>query len=196
MHQRSPNPNRTGMDSLITLLSVANTIGLIGCGLLLHKFLSPYLAEKGKNAALKEDVKQLTDQVENVKAQYAAQLESLRSSLAGEAQALERRRGAYEDMCAGLRVFVQGHGGGDPAAKERFHAAHATAWLWASDDVLTALNRYLDASVESSRQPGAVTQARLKDSYGAIMIAMRKDAGFSDTHMLAQDYQFVQFASN
>jgi hypothetical protein len=44
-------------------------------------FLRPYLVEKGKNLASKEDIEELTRKVEGIKAQHSLELERLRSEL-------------------------------------------------------------------------------------------------------------------
>lgn len=45
-------------------------------------FIRPYLVEKGKNLASKEDIEELTRKVEGIKAQYSLDLERLRFELA------------------------------------------------------------------------------------------------------------------
>ena len=180
------------MEIIALVLSAVSLAGLFVAGLLLRGFLPSYVAEKGKNAASKEDLAHLTELVESVKSLHSAEIERLKATLVSEGQVTERRRRVYEEMCAALRVFISGHGA-TPEAKERFHAAYAAAWLWASDGVLTALNRFIELQVLHSAQPGAVTQEHLKGTYAAVVIAMRKDAGFPDTVAEAGDYKFVQF---
>ena len=108
------------------------------------------------------------------------------------AEVTERRRRVYEEMCAALRVFIAGHGG-TAEAKVRFHSAHAAAWLWASDGVLAALNHFIELQVQHTARPGAIDQAQMKESYTAVVLAMRKDAGFANSVVAASDYKFVQF---
>lgn len=43
----------------------------------LASYLAAYLRTKGKNLATKEDIKGITDEIENVKTQYAKQIEML-----------------------------------------------------------------------------------------------------------------------
>ena len=174
------------------VLSVVSLAGLFVAGLLLRGFLPSYVAEKGKNTASKEDLAHLTQVVESIKALHASEIERVKASLLAEGQVTERRRRIYEEMCAALRVFIAGHGG-TPEAKERFHAAHAAAWLWASDNVLTALNNFIEVQVLHTANPGSIGQPQMKSAYAAVVLAMRKDAGFAGTAATASDYQFVQF---
>lgn len=77
--------------------------------------------------------------------------------------------------------------------KERFHAAYAAAWLWASDSVLVALNHFIALQVKRAANPASVDQSTMKNAYTAIVIEMRKDVGFGSTVVPGSDYQFVQF---
>lgn len=154
--------------------------------------MSSYAIEKGKNVASKEDLEHLTQLVESVKALHSSEIERLKAALQSEGQVTERRRCVYEEMCAALRVFQAGHGNA-LEAKERFHAAHAAAWLWASDGVLSALNALIKIQVEHTANPAAVDQRRMKGAYAAVVYAMRKDAGFPGTSALPSNFQFVQF---
>jgi len=174
------------------VLSVANLVILVGGGLFLRSYLSPYLSEKGKNLASKEDLQHLTRLVEGVRAEYAGELEQLKASLSSEEQVIERRRRVYEDVCASLRIFISGHDNSQ-AAKDAFHSAYAAAWLWASDSVLTSLNRFVGFQVQRATAPGSIEQDMLKSAYADVVLAMRKDAGFASTRVAVSDYQFVQF---
>lgn len=180
------------MELIALVLSCLSIIGLVIAGLLLRGYLPSYVAEKGKNLASKEDLAYLTDLVENVKALHTSELERLKAGLLAEGQITERRRRVYEEMCIALRAFIAGHGG-TPEMEERFHAAYATAWLWAADNVLVALNHFIALQVQRAANPASVDQPAMKSAYTAIVIAMRKDVGFAGTAESGSDYQFVQF---
>ncbi|MFN3860780.1 MAG: hypothetical protein ACK4R2_04860 [Roseateles sp.] len=122
-----------------------------------------------------------------------ADVERLKSTLTSEAAATERRRKVYEEMCSALRVFIEGHESSNDA-KSRFHAAYAAAWLWASDEVLNELNRFIALQRQHAANRGSVPQEQLKSAYVSTVIAMRKDAGFPSTVVQAAGYQFVQFS--
>ncbi|WP_156128884.1 hypothetical protein [Plesiomonas shigelloides] len=49
--------------------------------LLVKKYLPSYLSEKGKNLATKEDVRHITDKIEQVKLEYASKLEGVKNEL-------------------------------------------------------------------------------------------------------------------
>jgi hypothetical protein len=180
------------MEMTALVLSIVSLFGLFLSGFLLRSYLPSYVAEKGKNAASREDLAHLTGLVEGIKALHISEIERLKATLLAEGQVTEHRRRVYEEMCAALRVFQAGHGA-TPEAKERFHAAHAAAWLWASDSVLTALNHFIQIQVEHTASPGSIDQLRMKSTYSAVVLAMRKDAGFPSTSIVASDFQFVQF---
>ena len=180
------------MEVLALLMSATSLAGLAVATLLLKSFLPSYMAEKGKNAASREDLAHLTDLVERVKAQHGADMERLKAELLTAGQVAERRRKVYEEMCASLRIFVQGHGV-TAEAKNCFHSTYAAAWLWASDAVLVALNKFIALQVQRAAGPGSVDQHALTLAYTDVVLAMRKDAGFADTSISAASYQFVYF---
>lgn len=180
------------MEQIALVLSSFSVIAFVIVGVLIRGYLPSYIAEKGKNLASKEDLAHLTHLVEGVKALHTSELERLKADLLAEGQVTERRRRVYEEMCIALRVFISGHGG-TPEMKERFHAAYAAAWLWASDGVLIALNKFIALQVQRAADPTSVDQPTMKCAYTAIVIEMRKDAGFGGTVATGSDYQFVQF---
>ncbi len=62
------------MDWFNLVLNLAELIVIIVGGLLLNSHLSSYFAEKGKNLATKEDIRDITDKIEAVRTEYAKQL--------------------------------------------------------------------------------------------------------------------------
>ncbi|MDX8127844.1 hypothetical protein QLH52_11175 [Methylomonas sp. OY6] len=139
------------MEIFETIQIIANAVFLISI-LMFGKYLRSYLAEKGKNAASKEDIEHLTKSVESVKHEYTAQIERLKSELQDELHVIERRRRIYEEICNSMRVFIAGNGASDEA-KDRFLAAYSSAWLWSSDRVLTLLNVFVDLQIKHAKQP-------------------------------------------
>ena len=63
------------MELAALVLSVLSLVGLGAAGLLLRGYLPSYVAEKGKNAASKEDLAHLTEVVEGTKALHTAEIE-------------------------------------------------------------------------------------------------------------------------
>jgi hypothetical protein len=66
------------IDIAISLLILV--VGFLA-GLFIRQLLPSYFTEKGKNIATKEDIEEITDKVERVKSQYAAELEKLRAEI-------------------------------------------------------------------------------------------------------------------
>jgi hypothetical protein len=60
-------------------------------------FLSPYLAEKGKNLATREDIAAITDKVESVRSQYAVIVEELKVRHQLRLAALDRRLQVHQE---------------------------------------------------------------------------------------------------
>lgn len=65
--------------------------------LLLKHYLPSYLAEKGKNLATKEDIAEITDEVEGVRSQYAVLLEELKAKHLLRLAALDQRLRAHQE---------------------------------------------------------------------------------------------------
>ncbi|MEW5832259.1 MAG: hypothetical protein AB1763_05430 [Campylobacterota bacterium] len=146
---------------------------------ILNKFLPAYFSEKGKNAATKEDIEEITKKVENVKA-----------SLSKEEKILEKRRLIYEQIVSSLRIFISGHGVSDEQ-KVKFYEAYSSAWLWAPDQVLENLNIFLEYQIQNTSSPGTIPQDIQKKLYANVILAMRKDVGFIDTEIQAEKYIFA-----
>jgi hypothetical protein len=180
------------MELLSAILSIATIIGLCMIGLLGRSFLPAYISEKAKNLASKEDLARLTDVVEGVKAKHAAEIEEVKATLADEAHITERRRKVYEEICSALRVFIDGHGASGEK-EDLFHAAYSAAWLWASDNVLGSLNHFVMLQRQRTANPEAVPEHLQKAAYVDVVLAMRRDAGFPETAILAKSYEFVKF---
>jgi len=83
------------------------------CGLLFKAYLPAYVKTKAKNLATKEDIAEITNQVERV-----------RAAISQETALLEKRREVYERIADSLRIFISGHASTEKQ-KEEFHAAYA-----------------------------------------------------------------------
>lgn len=66
------------------ILGVANLIVVSVGGLLLHHFFPKYLEKKAENLATKEDIGKITREIEKVKAECAAHIESIRAALGSQ----------------------------------------------------------------------------------------------------------------
>jgi hypothetical protein len=70
----------------LTVGDGAILLGMTLSALYLRHFLATYLAEKGKNLATREDVAEVTHQVEAVRMQYQTDLERIRADLSRRAE--------------------------------------------------------------------------------------------------------------
>lgn len=149
--------------------------------LLLNKFLPSYFSEKGKNIATKEDIEQITQKIENVKSNYR-----------NEEKILEKRRLIYEQIASSLRIFISGHSI-EQEQKEKFYETYASAWLWASDSVLSNLNIFIEQIIKDGGKINLTGQDTMKIQYANIILEMRKDVGFVDTSIISRNYVFAAF---
>lgn len=73
---------------------------------LLKSFIPSYLNEKAKNLATREDIAQITDEIEYVKAQYAFLIEELKAKHQLRLAAIERRLQAHQEAFALWRELL------------------------------------------------------------------------------------------
>jgi hypothetical protein len=170
--------------SAFEVLAVTETLFLMVAfvlGAVARSFFGSYGAEKGKNLATREDVAEITRRVEAVRTEFHSQ-----------SSVLEMRRRLYERVADSLRIFTAGHQAGREE-REAFLSAYSACWLWAPDEVIGLLNSFLDMQKRVVAEPGTVSEAEMKEVYGRILLAMRKDAGFSGSELSAGDFSFVRF---
>lgn len=163
-----------GASGLRSLLFVILLLGILNAAL-------TYFKEKGKNLATKEDIKELTQQVEAVKFEFE-----------NKGQMQTHQRQLYAELAASTRIFLPGTAV-TVEAQDRFLASYNTAWLWASDKVLDALNEFLQEQVKHAA--GAHNQEELKDSYSRFIVSMRNDAtAFTGmTTRKPREYKLIHF---
>lgn len=170
------------MTDLELILSGATLILTILLGLLFSIYLPSYTKEKAKNLATKEDIEDITNMVESVRAEFAK-----------ESHLLEKRREVYERISDSLRIFIDGHNNCSQQ-QNAFHSAYSACWLWAPDDVLINLNKFIKMQQDNAENNHAAhDQERLKQVYCEIILSMRKDVGFSETTIGTERYAFVKF---
>ena len=169
------------MTQLELILSGATITLTALCGLLFKVYLPAYVKTKAKNLATKEDITEITNRVERV-----------RAAISQETALLEKRREVYERIADSLRIFIAGHAATEKQ-KEEFHAAYSACWLWAPDDLLVALNDFIQMQKEIAANRSSHGQDELKNSFGQIMLKMRRDVGFEETEVNQGSYNFVKF---
>jgi len=67
---------------IIEFLKLFGVAGIVVFGVVI--FIKPYIKEKAKNLATKEDIKEITHKIEEVKLEYAEKLEAVRASLTSQ----------------------------------------------------------------------------------------------------------------
>ena len=170
------------MTDLELILSRVTLILAVLPGLLFFIYLPSYVKEKAKNLATKEDIAEITDKVESVRAGFEK-----------ESQLLEKRREVYERISDSLRIFIDGHHNSSQQ-QNAFHSAYSACWLWAPDDVLIKLNEFISMQQDNAANSHEVySQEKLKQVYCEIILSMRRDVGFSETTMDKERYEFVKF---
>ena len=75
-------------------------IGGIVVGVLLQKYLFPYLGKKGANLAIKEDIAEITDKIEQAKSPHTERLEQTKLNHQLRLAALDRRLKAHQEAYA------------------------------------------------------------------------------------------------
>jgi len=166
------------LDLFNILISVVLAVGV---NLLLSKYLPSYFSEKGKNTATKEDIEEITQKVEGIKA-----------SLSKEEKILEKRRVIYEQIVSLLRIFIEGHGNSNEQ-QEKFYEAYASAWLWTPDSILISLNKFIEHQIQCASSPTPMCQVASKILYANIILEMRRDVGFIATDVTSENYVFATF---
>lgn len=69
------------METILIVLNILVLVGLASLSVLVKNYFSKYVTEKAKNLATKEDISEITDQIEDVKSSYAHSLEKSKSEL-------------------------------------------------------------------------------------------------------------------
>jgi hypothetical protein len=156
-------------------------------------FFKSYLREKGKNIATKEDIGDITGIVESIKRNNNIQIEKIKAELKSKDDILSIRRQVYTNMVNSLRIFISGHSQ-DKDIKEKFLSNYAIIWLWATDEIISKINDFLDSQIKRAANTDSVSQEKMKKLFTECLIAMRKDVGFNETKVKSEDYRFVNFS--
>jgi hypothetical protein len=118
-------------------------------GLVLRFYLPSYLEQKGKNLATKEDIKEITEKVEAVKAEYAKQLELDKDAIS----LMDRQR----DLSAKVVDLINRYKELPPAADEKqlrlFEHDYFKLVPWIPTGILKALNSLFSNSVPAAAKP-------------------------------------------
>jgi len=138
------------MEVIILIINGLLLISIWVIFLLLRAYLPSYFKKKGENLATKEDIAEITKQIEQVKMEFTT-----------KSQVLFKKRETYEKIVQSLRIFIQGNEatGSD---KKQMLDAYSTAWLWASDLALKKLNYHIDLQLKNTSNSWPVKLDDLK----------------------------------
>lgn len=95
-----------GILALVGSFGVGAVIAGVVVYFIIKSFLPSYFSEKGKNLATKEDVGKITDEIEEVKMQYATQLQDV---IHQNNLLLEEMKGKHQMRMAALDRRLQAH---------------------------------------------------------------------------------------
>jgi len=173
------------------ILLWTNLVVLLLIGLGLKTYLPSYLKEKAKNLAKKEDIQEITNQVESIRKTHKSDIELFKGQIQSNLEAQERKREVYNDFIKSLGLFIGGRNNAEQ--KQIFLDCYAALWLWAPDDVIQVVNQFVDIQIKAAS--GQVSdQLILKESYAACVIALRNDCGVM-TNLKNSDYRYVFFGT-
>lgn len=183
------------MEYLDNVTLILTLTAYVVIGYIVKSYLPNYVKTKGENKANKEDLAVLTEIVEDIKTSNQILVEENKSELQEIAIKQEKKRIVYEDIVESLRIFLQGHDSGKEQ-QLKFYQSYAKAWLWASDEVLKALDDLLESSITNEQKSDvSVTKKTTSSShelYSKLILEMRKDLGFPNQIDLG--YRFFQFS--
>ncbi|SUB66871.1 hypothetical protein [Photobacterium damselae] len=176
---------------MIDMLSFFSFIWPIGIILFFKLYFSSYMKEKAKNLAQKEDIEGITDKIEGIKKLYNSELEELRKDINLRIDAEGKKRAVYRDFIRSLDVFICGRQNEDK--KKVFLDCYSELWLWAPDEVIVSVNRFIDIQI-SLAAGQHIDQIEIKESYSECIFVLRKDCNV-DTILEQNQYKYVVFDS-
>ena len=99
-------------------------------------------------------------------------LENEKANLAREHELLIRRRDVYSNLAVAMRIFINIETEADAQQQSEFLKAYDLAALWASEDVINQMAKFLDSVINKSQS---------KEDFVKCISEMRKDCGFPST---------------
>lgn len=125
--------------------------------------------------------------------EFSVALEQLRLSHSSEIDVLVRKREVYQRLATTMRIFLSTSISPTEEDKNNFTKAYDLCYLWASDDVVVTLGKFLDFSIAQGAHPRPGDQAQGKRLYARCMTEMRRDAGFPSTKIDPEAYRIFHF---
>jgi len=99
-------------------------------------------------------------------------LENEKANLAREHELLIRRRDVYSSLAVAMRVFIDSGTKANAKQKSEFLKAYDLAALWASENVINQMAKFLDSVISGTPS---------KEDFVGCISEMRKDCGFPST---------------
>lgn len=188
------------------LNSVLNIAILISIGLVVlfvRKYLPTYVMEKAKNLATKEDIAAITSEVENIRIQYAKELEEFRGQLQRELELIkisqaELQLHKTEEFVKFIEYFndifadkkKQQAIQTDQKEKDKFNKnmldLGVKLFFFASD---TTVKKYVEWRFNVIKpRSGTDDRMSLIRIYGDLILEIRKDIGYPNTACDRNDF--------
>lgn len=104
-------------------------------------------------------------------------LEHEKATSAREHELLVRRRNVYTKLALSMRVFLGSGAPSTEAKKTAFLEAYDEAALWASEEVIAEIGKFLDMQAEHA-SGRSVDQAAMRAAFVHCIAVMRRDCGF------------------
>ena len=123
-------------------------------------------------------------------------MEETKSDLKQFSEATTKRREVYVEIVKSAGVFISRDVDEEKVKemKSKFLIDYSTLWLWASDEVIKAINHLLELSSNKDKnKPETASQEDLKKAYSTFVFEMRKDAGNHDSKLGIESYKFIKF---
>ncbi|EKO3709036.1 hypothetical protein LO977_003342, partial [Vibrio metschnikovii] len=99
-------------------------------------------------------------------------LENEKANLAREHELLIRRRDVYSNLAVAMRVFIETGTKPDAKQQSEFLKAYDLAALWASEDVINQMAKFLDSVINENPS---------REDFIGCISEMRRDCGFPST---------------
>ena len=111
-----------------------------------------------------------------------------------EQERLNQKRNVYATLISSMAIFLNNRVDQNSEAqyKQTFLHAYDAAWLWANDEVLTALSAFLQYNM--NKNLGNEWNVDIeKELFAKCILEMRKDIGFKKTKLKSGEYKFINF---
>jgi hypothetical protein len=159
----------------IIIASITGT-GVISIGIssLISKMMNKYLSKR-------------------IDYEFETKIKELNSKIALNQEYIQKKRELYTNLIKSMRVFIEDTKGQIEEMRIQFLSSYDSCMLWASDEVIIAIDDYLDTQVQFTRTKDMTLQNQLKQKYGDCIIKMRNDCGLKKSELTEAAYRFFSF---